>query len=148
MISCCLYPSVDNLPGMYSRRFLDRFRASPALEIPDCSLIFTIPKFHLPAHKEGCRYVYSFNYMKKVGCTDGEAIERFWSQHNFLSGSTTRMSPEGRLDTLNHHFADWNWRKICGMGALYCLLYMKNSLYSRRIPPESPEGCSGADCGT
>lgn len=26
------------------------------------------------------------------------------------------MSPEARLDTLNSHFYDWNWRKLCGMG--------------------------------
>jgi Kyakuja-Dileera-Zisupton transposase len=100
----------------YSRRFLERFNASPALNAPDCSLIFAIPKFHLPAHKEDCRYYYSFNYLKKVGRTDGEAIERFWSRHNFLSGSTTRMTPESRLDTLDSHFADWNWQKTLSMG--------------------------------
>jgi hypothetical protein len=100
----------------YSRRFFDRFRASPALSAPNCALIFAIPKFHLPAHKEDCRYFYSFNYLKNVGRTDGEAIERFWSRHNFLSGSTMRMAPEARLDTLDSHFADWNWQKALRMG--------------------------------
>jgi len=104
----------------YSKNFVERFTASPALNMPQCSLIFAIPKFHLPVHKEDCRYFYSFNYLKKVGRTDGEAIERFWSRHNFLSGSTSRMSPETRLDTLNAHFLDWNWRKLCNMGALLC----------------------------
>ena len=102
----------------YSRRFFERFMASPYLQPPACPISFAIPKFHLPAHKDECRCVYSFNYMKKVGRTDGEAIERFWSRHNYLSGSTSRMSPEGRLDTLNMHFADWNWRKLCNMSEL------------------------------
>jgi Kyakuja-Dileera-Zisupton transposase len=100
----------------YSRRFFARFRASPSLSAPDCALVFAIPKFHLPAHKEDCRYFYSFNYLKNVGRTDGEAIERFWSRHNFLSGSTMRMAPEARLDTLDSHFADWNWQKALRMG--------------------------------
>jgi hypothetical protein len=99
----------------YSHRFLERFMASPYLQLPACPISFAIPKFHLPAHKDGCCYFYSFNYMKKVGRTDGEAIERFWSRHNYLSGSTSRMTPEGRLDALNTHFADWNWRKLCNM---------------------------------
>jgi hypothetical protein len=90
----------------YLRKFEEHFAASPALEMPHCSLIFAVPKFHLPAHKDACRYFDSFNYLKKVGRTDGEAIERFWSHHNFLSGSTRRMSPEARLDTLNAHFYD------------------------------------------
>jgi hypothetical protein len=109
----------------YSRRFKDRFTASPTLQLPDCSLLFAIPKFHLPAHKEDCRYFYSFNYLKKVGRTDGEAIERFWSRLNFLSGSTRKMSPESRLDTLNAHMADWNWRKLCGMGKSCFSLHYK-----------------------
>ena len=100
----------------YSCKFEERFAASPALEVPHCSLIFAVPKFHLPAHKDACRYLYSFNYLKNVGRTNGEAIERFWSCHNFLSGSMRRMSPETRLDTLNAHFSDWNWHKLCGMG--------------------------------
>jgi Kyakuja-Dileera-Zisupton transposase len=115
----------------YSRKFEERFAASPALEVPNCSLIFAVPKFHLPAHKDACRYLYSFNYLKNVGRTDGEAIERFWSRHNFLSGSTRKMSPETRLDTLNAHFSDWNWRKLCGMG---------ESSFLSRIRTHTPSG--------
>jgi len=100
----------------YSRRFTDRFAASPHLQLPDCSIQFAIPKFHLPAHREECQHFYSFNYLKHVGRTDGEAIERFWSTHNILSGSTSRMSRENRQDTLNTHFSYWNWRKLCSMG--------------------------------
>ncbi|CAG7853236.1 SubName: Full=Uncharacterized protein {ECO:0000313/EMBL:CCA75643.1} [Serendipita indica DSM 11827] len=74
------------------------------------------PKFHLPAHKEECRYRYSLNYCKKVGRTDGEAIERLWSALNHLSGSTSRMTPGGRMDNLNFHLNYWNWRKTCKMG--------------------------------
>lgn len=121
----------------YSRRFEQRFAASPDLEMPHCSLIFAVPKFHLPAHKDSCRYFYSFNYLKHVGRTDGEAIERFWSRHNFLSGSTRKMSPETRLDVLNAHFSDWNWRKLCGMGMYTPLDLVAILTVRRRCPPNS-----------
>jgi Kyakuja-Dileera-Zisupton transposase len=102
----------------YVRNFEARFNRMPTILLLPLQLfiIFLIPKFHLPVHKEECRYKYSFNYMKKVGRTDGEAIERFWSSQNHLSGSTMRMTPGARLDTLNFHFNDWNWRKTCKMG--------------------------------
>ena len=114
----------------YSRNFEERFTASPDLEMPCCSLTFAVPKFHLPAHKDVCRYFYSFNYLKNVGRTDGEAIERFWSRHNLLSGSTRRMSPETRIDTLNAHFSDWNWRKLCAMGMCAAVLAPRIHTYS------------------
>ncbi|KAG8820531.1 hypothetical protein FRC17_010124, partial [Serendipita sp. 399] len=103
----------------YQRNFQARFeRLSAFLLLPiQLIILFLIPKFHLPAHKTECRYRYSLNYCKKVGRTDGEAIERFWSSHNHLSGSTMRMTPGARMDTLNFHFNDWNWRKTVKMGS-------------------------------
>ncbi|KIK62910.1 hypothetical protein GYMLUDRAFT_242000 [Collybiopsis luxurians FD-317 M1] len=46
-----------------------------------------------------------------VGCTDGEGVERNWSMQNALSGSTKKMGPGSRRDTLDDHFGDYNWRK-------------------------------------
>ncbi|CCA75643.1 hypothetical protein PIIN_09634 [Serendipita indica DSM 11827] len=102
----------------YRRNFQTRFNNLAAfLRLPPhLRIIFLVPKFHLPAHKEECRYRYSLNYCKKVGRTDGEAIERLWSALNHLSGSTSRMTPGGRMDNLNFHLNYWNWRKTCKMG--------------------------------
>ena len=36
------------------------------------------------------------------------------------------MTPEARLDTINAHFADWNWRKLCGMG-----MFLLFSIFTR-----------------
>lgn len=119
MIGICEVIVSYDIACQYQRNFQTRFRQLPAtLLLPlQLAIIFLIPKFHLPVHKEECRYKYSFNYAKKVGRTDGEAIERFWGSHNHLSGSTMRMTSGSRLDTLNFHFNDWNWRKTCKMGA-------------------------------
>lgn len=103
----------------YSRHFHQRFNSSRILNLPNFDIKFLIPKFHLPAHQEACRFHYSLNYSKGVGRTDGEAIERFWSTHNHLSGSTSKMTPGARLDTLNLHIRDWNVRKSINMGKCY-----------------------------
>lgn len=100
----------------FSKNFKSRFNTSEFLHLPDSEIRFLIPKFHLVGHKEACQHKYSFNYVKGVGRTDGEGIERFWSPHNHLSGSTSKMASGFRLDTLNMHFQDWNLRKSFKMG--------------------------------
>ena len=102
----------------YSRNFRNRFDQLPAILLIPLHLVilFLIPKFHLPVHKEDCRFNYSFNFTKNVGRTDGEAIERLWSNLNHLSGSTMKMTRGSRMDALNFHLNDWNWKKTCKMG--------------------------------
>ncbi|KAG2105070.1 uncharacterized protein F5147DRAFT_746489 [Suillus discolor] len=78
---------------------------------------FFVPKFHLPAHIAKCQTVFSFNFTQFVGQTDGEAPERGWSNINPVASSTKAMGPGCRLDTLDDHFGDWNWKKTVGLGA-------------------------------
>ena len=70
---------------------------------------FLIPKFHLLAHIMACQNVFSFNFNRHVGRTDGEAPERGWSQINAATTSTAEMGPGHRRDTLDDHFGDVNW---------------------------------------
>ncbi|KAG0693225.1 hypothetical protein DFH29DRAFT_985543 [Suillus ampliporus] len=77
------------------------------------SITFLVPKFHLPAHIAKCQTSFSFNFIKGVGCTDGEAPER----------GTCEMGPGSRCDMLDDHFNDWNWKKICAMGLIFCRKY-------------------------
>ncbi|TFK61991.1 hypothetical protein BDN72DRAFT_777650, partial [Pluteus cervinus] len=77
---------------------------------------FLVPKFHLAAHIIECRSKFSFNYTPGVGRTDGEGVERAWSELNHLAGSTREMGPGFRRDTLDSHFGDANWRKYIGIG--------------------------------
>ncbi|KAG2338018.1 hypothetical protein BDR05DRAFT_978303 [Suillus weaverae] len=74
------------------------------------------PKFHLPAHIASCQTKFSFNFTKGVGRTDGEAPERGWADINPIATSTRAMGPGSRRDTLDDHFNDWNWKKVCTMG--------------------------------
>ncbi|KAG6914117.1 hypothetical protein DXG01_002336 [Tephrocybe rancida] len=77
---------------------------------------FFVPKFHLSAHVMACHTSFSFNYGVGVGRTDGEAPERGWAEINPLASSTKEMGPGSRRDALDSHFADYNWRKITGLG--------------------------------
>ncbi|KAH7919139.1 hypothetical protein BV22DRAFT_1134058 [Leucogyrophana mollusca] len=77
---------------------------------------FLVPKFHLPAHIPECQTAFSFNFMKGVGRTDGEAPERGWSNINPVASSTKEMGPGARRDTLDDHFGDWNWKKVVALG--------------------------------
>ena len=80
------------------------------------SFTYLVPKFHLPAHVESCQTQYSFNFHPYVGRTDGEAPERGWAHINPIAASTAEMGPGSRRDTLDDHFGDHNWKKICTLG--------------------------------
>lgn len=79
---------------------------------------FFVPKFHLPAHVSKCQTIFSFNFTRFVGCTDGEAPERGWSNINPVASSTKGMGLGCRRDTLDDHFGDWNWKKVVGLSEL------------------------------
>ena len=78
--------------------------------------IFAVPKFHLPGHGQACQSLYSLNRLQFSARTDGEGIERGWSNINPIATSTREMGPGFRHDTLDVHWAALNWRKITGMG--------------------------------
>ena len=102
----------------WSRKFRDRMLIFPHEYHINSKIQFLVPKFHLPAHRPACHSLYSFNFMPHVGRTDGEAPEHGWSNTNALSSSTKEMGPGSRRDTLDDHFGDMNWKKICGLGQL------------------------------
>ena len=54
---------------------------------------YAIPKFHAAAHELKCQMPHSLNVMPGVGRTDGEGIERNWSEINPVASSTKEMGP-------------------------------------------------------
>ncbi|KAG2145188.1 hypothetical protein DEU56DRAFT_934571 [Suillus clintonianus] len=94
------------------------------------TITFLIPKFHLPAHIPACQTTFSFNLIKGMARTDGEALERAWSNINPVATSTCEMGPGSRWDTLDDHFSDWNWRKVCNFGP-FLLQKLKEAIPQR-----------------
>lgn len=84
------------------------------------NFLFLIPKFHLLAHQLYCQARYSFNLMKGVGCTDGEAVERGWATVNPFTSSTKEMGPGHCRDLLDNVFTAYSWHKVVSMGKSVC----------------------------
>lgn len=80
------------------------------------TLTYVIPKFHIYAHGKSCQTRWSLNYLRWMGRTDGEGVEREWSHINPVALSTRLMGPGHRHDILDDHWGAWNWRKVVGLG--------------------------------
>jgi hypothetical protein len=77
---------------------------------------FLMPKFHLPTHVAACQTNFSFNLIKGMARTNGEALECGWSNINPVVTSTREMGPGLRRDALDGHYGDWNWWKVSNFG--------------------------------
>ncbi|KAG0703197.1 hypothetical protein DFH29DRAFT_981987 [Suillus ampliporus] len=108
-----------NIACQWSKNLWTRMSTFPQqyhLDHNSKTVSFLVPKFHLPTHILSCQTTYSFNFIKGVGQMDGEAPERGWADINPIATSTHEMGPGLRRDTLDNHFNDWNWKKVCSMG--------------------------------
>lgn len=105
----------------WSKKLLARMEKFPEeIQLPSgTSLSYGIPKFHLQGHGPACRIKFSFNFLPGSGRTCGETVETEWSVINIVAASTKEMSPSARRETLNDHWAFWNWRKVTGFGRSY-----------------------------
>ncbi|KAJ7343176.1 hypothetical protein DFH08DRAFT_810681 [Mycena albidolilacea] len=71
--------------------------------LPDwVEVIFKVPKFYLLPHIKKCHGLYSFNYTKGVGQTDGEGVKRNWSWLNLAARSISVMGPGAHEDTIDN----------------------------------------------
>ncbi|EEB99993.1 hypothetical protein MPER_00171, partial [Moniliophthora perniciosa FA553] len=111
-----LYISYD-IACQWYKNFRTCMAAMPGyLQIPSSTMLhFKVPKFHLPAHVPSCFAPFSFNFTKGVGKTDGEAIERNWSNLNSIARCVSMMTAGGRFDTIDDFCNFSNWRKTVGL---------------------------------
>ncbi|KAJ7633773.1 hypothetical protein DFH06DRAFT_1139696 [Mycena polygramma] len=108
------------------------------LEIVLAITRFVIPKMHIHSHTLACQLLFSLNFLLGVGETDGEGIERPWANIGGVSTSTREMGPGSRRDTLDCHWAFWNWCKLIGIGALLRKRY-DNALRERETQTQAFE---------
>ncbi|KAJ7573010.1 hypothetical protein C8J56DRAFT_1008492 [Mycena floridula] len=87
--------------------------------------IWTVPKFHLPAHVQSCWQAFNFNYTKWTARSDGEAVERGWSWMNRLRRSIKEMGPGSWRDTIEDHVSFHNWQKVIGMAPTVATVRLK-----------------------
>nr|GAT46441.1 predicted protein [Mycena chlorophos] len=80
-------------------------------------LQFGLPVFHAPSHINECQEENDLSLKPGVGKTDGEAIERFWSNLNPAAYSTKEMGLGHRADVLDDHIDNHNFLKNLGLGS-------------------------------
>jgi len=95
---------------------ITEFPPAMRLNLNNISFATVIPKFHILGHGKKCQSLWSLNYRRWMGRTDGEGVEHEWSHINPVAMSTKVMGPGARHDTLDDHWGAWNWRKIVLMG--------------------------------
>lgn len=101
------------------RHLSERMSALPShlqVELPEGEVRYAIPKYHLNGHREEDHNRYSLNFMKGVGRTDGEEVERGWSRFDGTAASTREMGPGSREETLEDHFDYNNQEKYYNLG--------------------------------
>ena len=86
--------------------------------VNDVDLKFVVPKLHIMGHKSSCQFDFGLNYRPGVGRTDGEGIERRWSEVNDASMSTKEMCEGHRHDVLDDVCNDSNYCKTINIGEL------------------------------
>ncbi|KAI0685039.1 hypothetical protein C8T65DRAFT_712813 [Cerioporus squamosus] len=80
-------------------------------------LTWSIPMFHLNAHRDRCRSVFSPYLLLYSGRLNGEGVERRWAMASGYAPATKEMGPGSRHDMLDDVFGDQNWAKVTKLPA-------------------------------
>ncbi len=100
-------------------------------------ITWSIPMFHLNAHRERCRSVFSPYLLVYSGRLNGEGPERRWAMGNGYAPSTKEMGPGSRRDLLDDVFGDQNWAKVTKLRKYLELLYWMPST----LTPNQQRAC-------
>lgn len=103
-------------------RFLD-LRTDLDVDLDNVKVTVAIPKGHIKAHGKTCQSPFSLNYLPGSAQTDGEGVERDWAHMNALTSSTREMGLGNRQETLDDHWASWNWQKIVKLCMSFNMIY-------------------------
>ncbi len=86
--------------------------------ITNRGITWSVPMFHLNAHRERCRSVFSPYLLLYSARLNGEGVERRWAMTNGYAPSTKEMGPGSRRDVLDDVFGDQNWAKVTKLGMI------------------------------
>jgi hypothetical protein len=87
------------------------------LDFPDTlPLLPAIGLFHVHGHQELCYARYAPTFIRGIGKADGEILETNWSVLNGISPMTRTMMLAHRVEVMDAHIGDNNWKKMISMG--------------------------------
>ncbi|KAJ7046286.1 hypothetical protein C8F04DRAFT_1173230 [Mycena alexandri] len=86
------------------------------LNLQEITVRCGLPVWHAAAHERECQAQNSLSYMVGAGRTDGEGIERTWSDLNPLGWATKEMGLGAREDALEDKIDHHNFEKNINQG--------------------------------
>lgn len=101
----------------YSVKAQTRWSRYGFLTFTNRDIAWSVPMFHLNAHRERCRSIFSPYLLLHYARMDGEGVERRWAMLNGYALATREMGPGSRRDVLDDVFGDQNWVKVTKLGA-------------------------------
>jgi hypothetical protein len=113
----CVVVSYD-IACQYAVNFWTRMRKMAEqwwLTLSEENVLWKVPNFHLPPHKNKCHGPFSFHFMWGAGMTHGEGVEQNWSFSNGAAASTRLMGPGARQATLEDVFGFHNYDRVLAM---------------------------------
>jgi hypothetical protein len=116
---------IYDIACQYWQHLLELIKGNPMLRIPEqLQLLHAIGLFHVHGHKDECLYRWATNYVPGAGVVDVEVLETLWSVLNTVSSATRTASLAHRMEILDDHMNNSNWKKMQLIGMIiffYCM---------------------------
>lgn len=101
----------------YCKRLKLRMEESDYLKLPlSVAILYGIGLFHVGGHVWECFSRFSPSFIPGAGQVDGEILESLWSVLNEISPSTQNATISGRIEMLDDHMGDSNFKKMLDIG--------------------------------
>lgn len=86
---------------------------------PGLTIEHAIGLFHVHGHKDECFWRFATSFIVHCGIISGEILESLWSELNSISPTARTASLAHRVEILDDHATDSNYRKMLGIGELF-----------------------------
>jgi Kyakuja-Dileera-Zisupton transposase len=83
--------------------------------------------FHIHAHKDECFFRFASSFIPGAGVVIGEILESLWSSLNAISPTVCTATLTHRVELLDDHADDSNYKKTLGMAGTLCRRYFDAS---------------------
>lgn len=101
----------------YSKRLNLRMEESQFITLPlGVTILQGIGLFHVGGHVWRCFSRFSPTFIAGAGQVDGEILESLWSVLNEILPSVQNATHAGRIETLDDHMGDSNFKKMLDIG--------------------------------
>jgi hypothetical protein len=99
---------------------------------PDMAVEHAIGLFHVHGHKDECFWQFATTFLVHCGIISGEILESLWAELNAISPTARTATLAHRVELLDDHATDSNYRKMLGIGMFrsnhYVCLFIPDDL--------------------